>query len=165
VIHEDSPLTGGDTAERLVELLRRSGATFRTVEHEAVTTSEEAARVRGTPLQQGAKALVCRAGGTHVLLVLPANRRMDSRAFKRAYGVKDVAMISAQELKDLTGLEVGAVPPFGSLIGLPTYVDERLLDEPNISFNAGRRTFSVVLATEDYQRIENPIVGRFASDA
>jgi Ala-tRNA(Pro) deacylase len=150
--------------DRLVSFLRENGADFRTMTHEPVRTSEEAAQVRGTPLEQGAKALVFRADGKIILLVLPANRRIDTRAFKTAFGVRNLGMVSADELRELTGLEVGAVPPFGNLIGFPTYVDERLLDLPQISFNAGSRTFSVVMATADYRRLADATPGRFASD-
>lgn len=149
--------------KRLIAYLTDHGADFRVVTHEPVRTSEEAARVRGTPLEQGAKALVFRADRSPVLLVLPANRRIDSRAFKRAFGIKDLAMISPDELRDLTGLEVGAVPPFGGLMELPTYVDERLLVLPQISFNAGSRTTSVIMATADYTRLSGATPGLFAS--
>jgi Ala-tRNA(Pro) deacylase len=71
-------------------------------------------------------------------------------------------MVSADDLKTLTGLEVGAVPPFGELLGLPTYVDARLLELPRIAFNAGSRSTSVVLATQDFARLAHPLVGRFA---
>jgi Ala-tRNA(Pro) deacylase len=56
------------------------------------------------------------------------------------------------------------VPPFGNLIGLPTYVDERLLELPQISFNAGSRTFSVIMATVDYKRLAEATPGRFAAE-
>jgi prolyl-tRNA editing enzyme YbaK/EbsC (Cys-tRNA(Pro) deacylase) len=130
--------------------------------HEPTRTSEESARVRGTPLEQGAKAMVFQADGDPVLLVLQAHLRIDSRAFKRAFAVKNLRLVSPDELRELTGLEVGAVPPFGSLIGLPTYVDRRLLDLPQISFNAGSRTASVIMATSDYGRLANPTIADFA---
>jgi len=155
-----TPLT-----ERLISFLREDNADFSVVTHEPVRTSEEAARVRGTPLEQGAKALVYRADGRPVLLVLPANRRVDTRAFKQAFGVKDLRMVSADDLRDLTAMEVGAVPPFGSLMGLPTYVDERLLALPRISFNAGSRTTSVIMAVADYVRLAGAAPARFAADA
>src|SRR5579875_336520 len=60
--------------DRLVAFLEENGADFTVMTHEAVSTSEDAARVRGTPLEQGAKALVFRADGRPVLLVLPAHR-------------------------------------------------------------------------------------------
>jgi Ala-tRNA(Pro) deacylase len=150
--------------DRLTAYLEEAGATFQVMSHEPVTTSEDAARVRGTPLEQGAKALVFRADDRVVLLVLPANRRIDSRAFKAAYQVGNLRMVSAEELRELTGLEVGAVPPFGNLLGIPTYVDERLLALPRIAFNAGSRTTSVIMDTQDFARLAAPTVGRFASD-
>lgn len=155
----DEPLT-----DRLVAYLKREGADFQVMNHEAVTTSEEAAQVRGTLPEQGAKALLCKADDRTVLLVLPGNRRMNSRAFKQAFGVGNLRMVSREELHDLTGLEVGAVPPFGDLLGFSTYVDASLLVMPRIAFNAGSRTTSVIMATADYTRLVQPAVASFAAE-
>jgi prolyl-tRNA editing enzyme YbaK/EbsC (Cys-tRNA(Pro) deacylase) len=152
----------GSVAERLIALLRAEGASYEVLHHEPVRTSAEAAEVRGTPLEQGAKALVFHADDRMVLLVVPANLRVDTRGFKRALGVKNLRMIDSSDLLQRFGLEVGAVPPFGHLVGLDTYVDVRLLEQPRIVFNAGSRTMSVLLATRDYARLEHPITGRFA---
>ena len=149
-------------AERLIALLKTKGASFEVLHHEPVRTSAEAALVRGTTMEQGAKALVFQADDRMLLLVLPANLRVDTRAFKRALGVKNLRMIDAGALLEHFGLEVGAVPPFGHLFGLVTYLDEGLLSQPQIAFNAGSRSMSVLLATPDYVRLEKPITGRFA---
>lgn len=56
----------------------------------------------------------------------------------------------------------GAVPPFGSLFGINTYVDKSLINQgDDISFNAGLRTKSLVIKTQDYIEVENPIVCEF----
>jgi prolyl-tRNA editing enzyme YbaK/EbsC (Cys-tRNA(Pro) deacylase) len=47
---------------------------------------------------------------------------------------------------------------------LPTYVDERLLTLPRISFNAGSRTVSVIMAVADYARLAGATPARFAGD-
>ena len=78
--------------------------------------------------------------------------------------VKNLRMVSTDDLKALTGLDVGAVPPFGHLLGLPTYVDARLLELPRIAFNAGSRTTSVIMAARDLARLARPIIGHFAVD-
>jgi Ala-tRNA(Pro) deacylase len=150
--------------DRLLALLRANEAEFHVLTHAPVRTSQEAARARGTPLEQGAKGLVFQADERTVLLVVQAHCRVDTRAFKRAVGVKNLRMVSAGDLKALTGLEVGAVPPFVRLLGLPTYVDARLLELPRIAFNAGSRSTSVVLATRDFARLARPLVGRLATD-
>ena len=149
--------------ERIQELLEDRAVSFTLKEHAPVKTSQEAADVRGTPLHEGAKALVFAADGVMVLAVVPAHRRVGTRAFKRAFGIKNLRMISPDELRDLTGLPVGAVPPFGSVLGLPTYVDRGLLANERISFNAGSRTASIVMACRDYVAVEEPLLGEFAA--
>ena len=65
--------------ERLQNRLRESGVSFTVTHHAPVFTSEEAAAIRGVPLASGAKALVVKAGEVFRLLVVPADRKLDSR--------------------------------------------------------------------------------------
>src|SRR5262245_27737056 len=109
--------------ERLHERLRSSGTACTVLRHEPVYTSEQAAAVRGTPLASGAKALVVKAGADFVLLVLPADRKLDSRKARDGLGVKALRFATREEVEQLTGLQPGSIPPFGSLFGLPTYCD------------------------------------------
>ena len=109
--------------ERLEEHLRQAGVVFTILRHEPVFTSEQAAAVRGTPLASGAKALVLKAGDRFVLLVLPADRKLDSRKARAALGVKALRFATKEEVLELTGLQPGAIPPFGSLFNLPTHCD------------------------------------------
>ena len=150
--------------ERLLSLLRDHDVSFSFKEHAPVKTSQEAAAVRGTPLHEGAKALVFAADEAMVLAVVPAHRRVGTRAFKRAFGIKNLRMVNPDELRALTGLHVGAVPPFGSVIALPSYVDRGLLANERISFNAGSRTASIVMACKDYIDVEQPTLADFAAD-
>jgi len=132
-----------DVYAALIELLEQSGVSFRAWEHEAVTTSEEAARVRGVSPDSGAKALLLKAAGSFVLAVLPGDRQLDWKAVKRLLGVREIRFATAEELHDITGLEKGAVPPFGSLFGVLTIVDPQIAATPLVRFNAGRQTASV----------------------
>lgn len=154
----------GQVFEEIVSLLEARGVLYRVVEHEPVYTSQEAARVRGTPLEQGAKAMVFEADGRPVLLVVAAHRRIDTRAFKRLYGTKNLRLVQPQEVERITGLEVGSVPPLGSVLGLLTYVDESLLENPEISFNAGSHTRSVIMSCRDYISLIEPEVGSFSAE-
>ena len=50
-----------EITKKIIDLLTLKGAWFETFEHEAVRTSEEAAKTRpGYSLQQGAKAMIIR---------------------------------------------------------------------------------------------------------
>ena len=150
--------------ERILTLLRDHGITFTFKEHAPVKTSQEAAAVRGTPLHEGAKALVFAADEAKVLAVVPADKRVGTRAFKQTFGIKNLRMVNPDELRELTGLPVGAVPPFGSVIDLPTYVDCGLLENERISFNAGSRSASIIMTCKDYIDVEKPTLADFAAD-
>lgn len=143
---------------RVRERLQQAGVErYTLLFHRPVLTSEEAAAVRGTPLTSGAKALVLKAEDRFILAVLPADRKLDSRRLRQQLGVKSLRFASRQELLALTGLTPGAVPPFGSLFGLPTYCDPGLLQQPEINFNIGDNAVSMHLATQDYLRVEHPV--------
>jgi Ala-tRNA(Pro) deacylase len=56
------------------------------------------------------------------------------------------------------------MPPFGSLYGLKTYVDESLTRDRQIAFNAGSHSEAVRMSFEDYRRLAAPVVLWFASE-
>ena len=148
--------------KRVEALLKQRGVGFEVLRHEPVYTSEEAARARGTPLASGAKALVCKGGDEFVMFVLPADRKLASKAVRRARGWRSLRFANREEVAELTGLAPGSIPPFGSLFGLPTLCDERLGENERINFNAGAHTISVSLRFADYVQAEKPELGRFA---
>jgi Ala-tRNA(Pro) deacylase len=152
----------GPLTRRIVDLLETRGVDHRVLRHPPVLTSLEASQVRGTPLEAGAKALVCQADERIVLIVVPADARLDNRAFRQQAGVRNVRMIDAEQVEALVGAPVGAVPPFGSLFGLPTYADQEVVERDLIAFNVGARDVSATMAGPDYAAIEQPTLGRFA---
>jgi Ala-tRNA(Pro) deacylase len=142
--------------DRLHERLQQSDIVFTVLRHEPVFTSEQAAAVRGTSLASGAKALIVKAGDRFALLVLPADRKLDSKKARTALGVKSLRFATAEEVKELTGLAPGSIPPFGSLFGLPTYCDPALTENASINFNAGDHAISVQMTCADYLKLEQP---------
>jgi Ala-tRNA(Pro) deacylase len=148
--------------ERVYEALRRmldgAGVAYREAEHEAARTSEESAAARGEPLNVGGKALVLRVGGEFRLFVLSAARRLDSKKVQAHFTDRRIRFATPQELLLLTGLVPGAVPPFGHpVLPFELYVDESILRNDRVAFNAGLLTRSMVLSREDYLRLARPV--------
>ena len=146
-------------------MLTLNGAWFETFEHEAVRTSEEAAKTRpGYSLQQGAKAMIIRvkkseADKKFVMLVFPADLRFDNNKVKTLFDAKDVRFATEEEVtKKTEGVQVGAVPPFGNLFSLEVVADPSLFENEKIVFNAGDRRFSVAMMSKDFQRLVSPKV-------
>jgi Ala-tRNA(Pro) deacylase len=142
--------------ERLQAKLKEAGIAFAVSRHRPVFTSEEAAAVRGAPLASGAKALVVKAGDAFALLVLPADRKLDSKKARGHLGVKSIRFATREEVEQLTGLQPGSIPPLGSLFGLATWCDPALGDNASINFNAGDHAISVQMSYADFVAVEKP---------
>jgi len=155
---EHAPSGATAVTERLLRWLREQGATFRLVEHAPVFTSEEASRVRGTPIESGAKALVLRAEDRSVHVVLPGNRRVDNARVRAILGTRTLRFATPDELLALTGCVPGAVPPFGNLFGLPVLVDEALATREEIAFNAGSNSTSIVMPTPTFLHLSQATI-------
>jgi Ala-tRNA(Pro) deacylase len=148
--------------DRVCGMLARKSVHYDILRHAPVFTSEEAAAIRGTPLASGAKALVCKADDQFLMIVLPADRKLSSKAVRKSGGVKSLRFASRDEVEQLTGLAPGSIPPFGSLFGLATWCDERLAEQPQINFNAGDHAISISMAYADYLAAEQPRIGAYA---
>jgi len=148
--------------ESLKKLLEDNQIKFQLYKHEPVFTSEQAAKVKGTKVKQGAKALVMFADKKPVLIVLSAAKKIETKKFKKQFGIKDLKMAEALAVKKISGVEIGAIPPFGNLMDLSTYVDKSLGENKEIAFNAGMHTRSVKMGYKDYCRLAKPFFGQFS---
>jgi Ala-tRNA(Pro) deacylase len=128
------------------------------MEHPPVFTSEEAARVRGTPIEAGAKALVLLAADQPAHVVVPGHRRVDNARVRAVLGTRTLRFATPEELLGLTGCVPGAVPPFGNLFGLPVLVDEELARREDIAFNAGSNAVSIAMRADEFLRLSQAAV-------
>lgn len=148
--------------EKLCTLFDEGGARYRVVHHPAGDrTSASVAELRGTELGQGAKALVCMAKGNgvkqYVLAVLPADKQADLKKLARSLGANRAGLASPEEVLDLTGCILGAVPPVALHPSLLAVADPTLFTRyKELAFNAGHRDVSIIINTEDFRRIVHP---------
>jgi Ala-tRNA(Pro) deacylase len=149
--------------ERIRAMLNHAGISYRQVHHEPTLTSEDSARARGEELRVGGKALLLKVNDDFRLFVLSAARQLDSAAIKQRFNAKKTRFASAEELLELTGLVPGSVPPFGKpLLPFDLYIDESILENEKIAFNAGSLTDSVIMTVSDYREIAHPEVFSFS---
>ncbi|MEF9996844.1 MAG: YbaK/prolyl-tRNA synthetase associated domain-containing protein [Burkholderiaceae bacterium] len=147
--------------EQLIARFDAGGAAYRVVEHPSAGRSEEVARIRGTELGQGAKALVChvKGGGVklHVLAVLPADQQADLGQLAHALGGTRASLASPDEVRELTGCVFGAIPPVSLHPELTLVADPLLFARfDELAFNAGSLSRSIILNAADYRRIVAP---------
>ena len=136
---------------------------YRLVQHAETRTSEESAKARGEPLEVGGKAILMKTDDAYRLFVLSAHLKVESAKIKRQLGVKNTRFATAEELLNLTGLIPGSVPPFGRpILPFELYVDESVLANERIAFNAGSLTDSIIMSTEDYQLVADATLCDFS---
>jgi Ala-tRNA(Pro) deacylase len=124
---------------------------YRSVHHEPTFTSEESAQARGEDVRIGGKAIVMKIDDEFKLFVLSAALKIDSKKIKERFHAKSIRFATKEELMELTGLVPGSVPPFGPpILPIPLFLDQSILENEKIAFNAGSLTDSVILKTADY---------------
>jgi Ala-tRNA(Pro) deacylase len=146
--------------ERIKSECTRLGLHPTYLEHEPALTSEDAARIRGTTLGQGIKSLVFTDGkGLWILVDLPSDKKADQTKVAAAFGLgrKDIRLATPEEVLEITGCEVGAVPPFGHKTALKTLVDKGIYANTESAFNIGLRTHSVRIPTAEMRVVFDAI--------
>ena len=108
-----------------------------------------------------AKVIIVRAGHQHVVAVLPTDSRIDLKRFAEVG--EPVRLETEEEFKWLfPDCAVGAIPPFGNLYGLPTFVDNMLGKDDYILFPAGTDTDLIKMSYPTYEVVVQPKIGSFS---
>lgn len=149
-------------SDQIQQKLSNLGVKFQVLEHEPIITSQEAAKARKSSEAQGAKSLIMKADDQLIMVVVPGDKKADTKAIKKKLNFKSVEMASKDVVEDVTKVEIGGVPPMGSLFDIPTYVDKSLAENQEIYMNAGSKSLSIKLSYEDYLRLEQPQVETIA---
>lgn len=113
--------------ERAYAYLKEKGLTEHFIEtKESTATVPMAAAVLGVTEGEIAKSLTFRnAEKEPILIVMAGDKRVDNKKFKATFHTK-AKMLTAEEVAEEIGHEVGGVTPFGVNDGVKIYLDESL---------------------------------------
>jgi Ala-tRNA(Pro) deacylase len=96
-----------------------------------------------------------------IMVVMSAVDKADIPKITSSLNVNRVRLAQPKEIMQLTGLSIGSIPPFGSLLKTTTYLDSSLSKNTEIAFNAGLQTRSIIMKYVDYLDLEKPILGDY----
>ena len=152
--------------EKIRQLARRLNVKYTEYHHEPVTTSEEAAKVREVPLHLGAKALIMLADNKPIQVVVPGDKKVNTDALKQDLEVSKLKMAPRDLAEQLSGVEIGGIPPFGNLFDEPiaVYVSKSVLENEFMEFNAGNRSISMRMNPNDWLKMTDATVGDYDTD-
>ena len=81
----------------------------------------------------------------YVACIVLATTRLDvNRVVRKRLGVKKASFADPDQTRELTGMLIGGVTPFGLPDDLPIWVDARVVERPRIVLGGGSRSCKVV---------------------
>jgi len=147
---------------RLKQFLDQQQVGYDVMQHDPAFTAQQLAARLHVPGREFVKVVVVKMDGQFALAVLPAPLRVNLKTLAEGAGTRKCQIASETEFQQLfPDCELGAMPPFGNLYNLPTYVDQELTFDENIVINAGTHAEAIRLRYSDFARLARPKVVRF----
>jgi len=148
--------------KQLIACLDGNKVSYEVLKHPEAITAQRIAQAEHVKGRHHAKVVMVKSGDQHLMMVLPADHQIDLEKVEKAIG-KAVSLGKEQEFKTLfSDCAIGAMPPFGHLYGLPTYVEQSLAEQDYIVFEAGTHTDAIKMSYRDYEKIVKPNVNDLA---
>ncbi|QBD74698.1 YbaK/EbsC family protein [Ktedonosporobacter rubrisoli] len=149
--------------EKLERYLRQEKVGYQIQHHPTAFTAQQIAECEHISGKKVVKSVVVMADHKMALLALPASLRVDLEKVRSLLGARDVRLALEGEFESaFPDCDVGAMPPFGNLYNLPTYVEQSLTRQETIVFPIGSRTETMSMHYADYERLVQPNVIEFA---
>lgn len=145
------------------DYLDQNHVPYAVVRHDPTFTAQETAASAHVPGREMAKPVIVNVDGRLVMTVLPASRLLDLGHFRAITRAKKLQLATEEECaRRFRDSEVGAMPPFGNLYKMETWVDEALSADEEIAFNAGTHTEVIRMRFADFERLVRPRVHPFS---
>jgi len=159
---------------KVIKYLEKNKIKYLPFEHKVVYTSfDKAATLKLKPNMIG-KTMVVKTDKETILALIPGNKNFDKNKFKKIINslrkkakqklVSKIDFASEKWMKNnLKGVKLGAVPPFGGLWKMETYIDKSLLKLPKIIINSGDYKWSFKINPSQFKKIKpEPVFGSFS---
>jgi Ala-tRNA(Pro) deacylase len=151
--------------KKLKDILDEAKVSYEVFNHALAYTAQEIAAKQHFSGNEMAKVVMLEADDGLVMAVIPASRKIDVAVAMRSMGAKTARLAMEDEfIAKFPGCEIGAMPPFGNLFGVPVFVDPALEKDEYIYFNAGNHVQTVRMKYEDFARLVKPQVARLVAE-
>lgn len=143
--------------------LERTGVRYMWSQHDTAYTAQDLAHQEHISGERVVKPVLIQADGQFVLCALPASYFIDLEQLCDELRANNAQLADEQMLRQMfPECEVGAEPPIGKLFGIPTILDDSLIDELELTFQAGTHQDAVTMSAADYIKLTQPMIGHFA---
>ncbi len=144
---------------KLKEVLDENKVSYEVFNHALAYTAQEIAAKQHCSGNEMAKVVMLEVDEALVMGVIPASRKINLSTVMKSVGAKTARLAMEDEfIARFPDCEIGAMPPFGNLFGVPVFVDPLLEKDKYIYFNAGNHVQTVRMQYKDFARIVKPRV-------
>ena len=120
----------------------------------------------GFPMEQSGNTIIVASKKdpkVFVACVVLATTRLDvNKRVRKLMGVSKASFASAEEMNELTGMEVGGVTPFSLPEELKIYVDTRIMELDWVILGGGVRDHKLKISPEVFHQLGAEIVENLA---
>lgn len=149
---------------KLLDFLDQNNIHYVVISHSSAYTASEIAASAHVKGQELAKTVVLKIEGKMNLLVLPAKYKVNFDLLQKYTGCDSIELAGEDEFTALfPDCLTGAMPPFGNLYGLKTYLDKTMTYDDEIAFNAGNHSELIRLSMRDFMDLVKPDISNFAA--
>lgn len=127
------------------------------VEHQLLTAPTEA----GPPSQLKVLIVCGKSSKKNYLVCIPAHQKLDTKAFGALIGER-CEIEKPETILERFGLTVPAVPPFGNLLDVESFFDDRISHMASVCFSSGLPGEYLALRANDLLEFVQPKTGPFS---
>ncbi len=147
----------------LQRYLNSNGVSYKIIEHDPAFSAHGISVAVHVPEKEIAKAVILQIDGKFWMAVLRGDNKINLHLVKQSFGARQAHLAHEEDLNTLfPDCQLGTMPPFGNLYGIPVLVDESLAGDEEISFNACCYTKVIKMKFADFRKLVNPLVGHYA---
>ncbi len=141
---------------RVKKLLKKYNENFDVILlSNSAKTANEAASSLNCEVGAIVKSLVFKTEKKFTLFLVAGDKKASLNKIKKILNIKDAAMASAEEVKNVTGFSIGGVSPIGHLNKIDVYIDISLKRFQNLYAAAGHPNCIFKINFIDLQKLTN----------
>lgn len=147
--------------KKITNFLKKHNIDYEEIKHKTVYTAHDLAQTLKTELKAIGKTLAIKADKKYILVVVPATHKVDFNKLKKLLKAKKVEIAREVQLGKIFKMKPGTVAPFGSLHGIPVYLEKSLLKNKLVLISGGSYTESLRMKAKDLQKLGAEVLGVF----
>jgi Ala-tRNA(Pro) deacylase len=151
------------TARKIKHYLDKSGINYWTTDSWSIDAASSELTDQNFAVEEVVRCLLVKIEGQHAVVALGSLEEFDLDEMREFLQTDAVEVAGDAECRRLfPDCDATAIPALGNVCGMPVYCSHHVLKNQSICFNSGTHEEIIRLATKDFIKLAQPIVGNFA---